>query len=77
MKKSNLIKFNVPIRQKCTLQEALDQIDYVEVFKTRKSEEWLLARIQTGEIEAVQIGNRWHIFMDSLEQFILKINNGK
>jgi CTP:phosphocholine cytidylyltransferase-like protein len=77
MKKPYLINFKVPIRQKCTLQEALDQIDYVEVFQTRKSEEWLLARIQSGDIEAVQIGNRWHIFVDSLEQFILKINTTK
>lgn len=77
MKKHHLIKFNVPIRQKCMLQEALDQIDFVNVFQTRKSEEWLLARLQSGEIEAIQIGNRWHIFVDSLEKYILKINNGK
>jgi CTP:phosphocholine cytidylyltransferase-like protein len=77
MKKSYLIEFNVPIRQKCTLQEALDQIDYVKVFQKRKSEEWLLARLQSGEIEAIRIGNRWHVFIDSLEQYILKINNGE
>ena len=76
LRRPYLIHFDQPIRIKCTLQEALDEIDYSGVFVTRKSEEWLLARLQSGEIESVQIGNRWHVFVDSLENYILKINSG-
>ena len=70
-----LIFYDEPIHTLCTLQEALDEIQYSKIFHSRKSEEWLLARLETGEIKGCQIGNRWHVFVESLENFILKINS--
>lgn len=77
LRQGYLLFFDRPIRKKCTLQEALEELEASETFVTRKSEEWLLARIETGEIEGIQIGNRWHVFLDSLESFIIKINSGQ
>ena len=67
---------DVKIRTKLTMYQALDTLHRLKVFATPKSEEWLLNRIQCGDIEGVQIGNRHHIFADSLEEYILKINRG-
>jgi hypothetical protein len=67
--------FDEEIRTKITLYQALNELHIHRVFSQPKSEEWLINRILSKDIEGVQVGNRWHVFLDSLEHFILNINS--
>jgi excisionase family DNA binding protein len=51
-------------------KEALDVCDVAEIFKCSREKVNRMAR--RGELPAFKFGNRWYVFQDDLERFVVQ-----
>lgn len=68
------LQFDFAPRQKILLTEAMQELEYYKIFHPMPTDEWFVGQIECGEIEGRKIGGRWWMFVDSLEDWLMKIN---
>ena len=71
------LQFDFAPRQKILLTEAMQELEYRDIFIPMPTDEWFVGRIECGEIEGKKIGGRWWFFVDSLEQWLKKNNQAE
>lgn len=68
------LHFDFAPRPKILLTEAMQELEYRNVFTPMPTDEWFVGQILSNEIEGRKIGGRWWIFVDSLEDWLRDIN---